>query len=1011
MKNKIKELHHTKHFNTFTDLLDYLIQQSPVLSQIRQIPQHNMSTYLYNQIISNNYITAHTELFFYLFELDPDLYIDLYYQILFHLKKEYQITGNYFELIRKGIKMKIHDENFIKDYVDDSMLASIAGEYIRRYELGDEYMMIFRDEYIPDVFMSYVSCRVDKAVTFYSYFERAFLFVYANRNKLIYQIMQELSELLSVAEDMEDELKSIGSENIINEIKNDKPENVIHESKNANLRKEISNSENRMINLIIDIIRKTDNKEKILHMLNNTSNRFINMANEYIIKDPALLLPFEEGYDLLLAHGRKCEIFKKYKFKAEDAVKIIKKALLKKYQGCNTGEDEIIMDCIKMIKIEKIEYPLLLILHEIYNLKIENLKLKEGCEFVKYLKKENIVDKNELLQEIKRKNCGDWLYDYAYKIMRDGYFKLYLKRGDVDPNEILDSEYLKETFLFLSKHDEVYGLYYEIECTPIVNIRELEFKCTNLMNKLNGHMFQFFIKYILKKINLIWDLKNMLCKIYHTRKENEFFIGYLHDYYNKLEANRNIHPFSIINDFMANKQNENMEKENKSMPNKILKSVVRESIKKKENKPKIIKREHVEESIRPMIKKGKLNIESIVANIFDLIKYNQIDKALLLFKEYFVSSKEIISGLIQFIKPGKLKRAYLEFIGCLLNGDYELGDGLQIIINNLKEDINNPNISRGIIRRLPISNLGIMVDVDGFVDMVKLRMSKDNSESFMNLINTLLADHRHIALELVNHLLEYDNELDVSHFISELDSEDDKVIEENLKIIKKTGMKDINKQLFNLLFKRCKLDNIGVLCLEMIDFSKIEKENVERIYEMFYLDPLKYLDIFPKLEEYEIEDGMVKELIHQLQYVYCDTERNKIYELVKNRTLDLNDLLDVLEGNNYGSKLMVLKLMDGIIKDGGVIRRVDSSESPISDIEWLRLIMVIGNDDNPGVVIKVLNIIKKFDGRIKLRMAKYVEEWKKKKKLGKLLGRLCPLLGVNYKIEEEKWITDYYKRQ
>lgn len=60
-----------------------------------------------------------------------------------------------------------------------------------------------------------------------------------------------------------------------------------------------------------------------------------------------------------------------------------------------------------------------------------------------------------------------------------------------------------------------------------------------------------------------------------------------------------------------------------------------------------------------------------------------------------------------------------------------------------------------------------------------------------------------------------------------------------------------------ILYRRGKLDSLGRMCLRTLNVDILENEEADRIYDMFFVDPIHYLEVLPKMLDrgYDVSEG------------------------------------------------------------------------------------------------------------------------------------------------------------
>lgn len=307
------------------------------------------------------------------------------------------------------------------------------------------------------------------------------------------------------------------------------------------------------------------------------------------------------------------------------------------------------------------------------------------------------------------------------------------------------------------------------------------------------------------------------------------------------------------------------------------------------------------------------------------------------------------------------------------------------ILNIMKYD---GSIFEIYIEKLSLENisdiLSSLQDVKRYINSIqkvidsKIKSKEYERESIVNTLHNLVQNEETTNIGFV---LSYENDI-----------KDEKLIEIAQKTIK-SGRNQVvlsayrylvmcdasidTDFLYELVFKRAKLDELAIEILKTIEQKE---EHLERVYEMFYLDPYKYLDILPRIQSngFGLTNEMIIELVTILKNVYND-DRDKIYDVINNSVIE--DKLEFnlamvkdLDSVNHLSKILCIKLL---------------GKNYVSDYSiFVVLIKVLANEDNLECIGLILDILrnnkKKFYDRI--------EEYKRVDKLQRLMFRIYPLV-------------------
>ncbi|KAH9411782.1 hypothetical protein HK407_03g05320 [Ordospora pajunii] len=245
-----------------------------------------------------------------------------------------------------------------------------------------------------------------------------------------------------------------------------------------------------------------------------------------------------------------------------------------------------------------------------------------------------------------------------------------------------------------------------------------------------------------------------------------------------------------------------------------------------------------------------------------------------------------------------------------------------------------------------------------------------------------------------------------------LDSGSDRIVETVLKQLRKEDVtKTVNTKLMDILCRRGKLDAVGKECLRLVDVDDLDTDDAGRINDMFFVDPIGYLDILPRMVErgYELSNMVFVELIKQLKRCNVDkvtTDAMNVLRSAKYTEEMVFESIISIESARLDSKMFL-------------IEKILASGIELNVSMFLRLCVHIGNEDNYQVLEGLLNVLRV--GGIK--SSDIINKWKGKKSLEKLMTRIYPLWmeDVNYykgllkKIKDDtseiRFIAGFYKNE
>jgi hypothetical protein len=219
-------------------------------------------------------------------------------------------------------------------------------------------------------------------------------------------------------------------------------------------------------------------------------------------------------------------------------------------------------------------------------------------------------------------------------------------------------------------------------------------------------------------------------------------------------------------------------------------------------------------------------------------------------------------------------------------------------------------------------------------------------------------------------------EVDVVRF---LNSRSDEVVGASLAMLQKKEITPrINEELLEILYKRGRLDDVGRSSLRILNLGLIEQEDADRIFNLFFIDPLSYLEILPRLLErgYQISSAIALELVRRIGRVYDEKTLACIGEVIRDIEFTdelVSESIISLEEENHGAKLIL-------------IEKLLRSVKTLSTRMVLQLCVIIGNEENYIVLGGLLSIL-----RVVGVSPRLVEAWKDNRALRRLILRIYPV--------------------
>lgn len=347
--------------------------------------------------------------------------------------------------------------------------------------------------------------------------------------------------------------------------------------------------------------------------------------------------------------------------------------------------------------------------------------------------------------------------------------------------------------------------------------------------------------------------------------------------------------------------------------------------------------------------------------------------------------KDILNTIYRFYKVKNRKLCSFLICNVIKDTDVDVFPAKDIVINILEYD---NQIFEVFCERLNVENIydfiSCLENIKKYLNTIrkilteKIKSGKYSLDTIGSILHKLIQKKDMTLLGLT---LAYDNSIyydKISEFaLSKLQSGNWEETLQAYKYLRKFDVKLDEDLLYQLIFKRSKLDELAVEILKTIEYKE---EHLDRIYEMFFLNPYLYLDILPKIQScgYSLTTEMIMELVIILKNVYNE-DRDKIYNIINHSEIDnkLNFTLAIvkdLDEVNQDSKLLCLKLL---------------KKNYISEYSvFIVLIKVLANEDNLECMKIILDILKSN----KKSFYDKIEEYKAVDKLQRLMFRIYPLV-------------------
>lgn len=940
-------------------------QQKALIKQLSKINPNTKLT-LILQKIENEPDTNHLIKLFVECADHHEIDFEIVKRGLIYFKKS---TISTYDSIRVLLKLREFQDDFLFEYVDNDLLAIVMGEYIRKYEKPINYILNF-PKFIPVMFISYVTILNFSLVdNFDEIFTQAYKILERENFEEICVVLIKFmtceKSIQLFQESLKNILESVKEDNIY---LNNFVLGLIIEYQNFFKMFDFISELAKMLRIYnLEIfgkfmkIRTSD--DNVTRIIQNSSPEMI--YNFFISASKSHFIDLYEKVDLsVLPEGLLLDMMMMlyyykpdYVFSFKTKVNDIRSHFLKNGEDLNFSES-----FVNGLSFADKKY-----------------KYKESDinQFI-YSKKDNINEYKTIFHIIEYK-CflGFLLREKLVDNLHDELKTLLLA------NPELRCHVLKT----LMSIDKIYGVYLSIENINRNRIKEIKIGLEALYHKVTDKDFYFdymFVRSeILGKMKLFktnplfierikqmknFELKADLCKmagIEYKKISNPKIEKRTLNLYQEPENKENIQikkqkiEQNII--FYLNNEIEMpfdyvLSKQDLSQKNRIQEKITALLI-------KIVRNEQMHvgfnSNLIPLICNainlfGDVNM--LISLMSDMYKFYRSNNLKATFKFIVLLLKEI---KIDIYESRIIVQEYLGLGGSIILEPFidklKIDEALDFY-NNLTEN------ARYKIR---------------FVNVFKSKIEQNEEQKKSNILKLL--NHDSFKAEGLHFYLQYlPKDEDCIYIAQEIvESQDEPHLLDAINYLVESGFKLNNDLLYDILFKRAKLDDIGCAILEIID---IEEEHLERLYEFFHLNPIKYINFLPRIINYgyEVTDDMSKELILILKNIYDETDRLKIMKIMDNVIFENNNeicqcIISDLEDVNYKSKVFLIKTLDRIY--------VNSYEM------FIEMVKVVGNEDSTECLLLLLSILKKHRSKFYSKM----EDWKSNENLSRALFRLYPL--------------------
>lgn len=192
-----------------------------------------------------------------------------------------------------------------------------------------------------------------------------------------------------------------------------------------------------------------------------------------------------------------------------------------------------------------------------------------------------------------------------------------------------------------------------------------------------------------------------------------------------------------------------------------------------------------------------------------------------------------------------------------------------------------------------------------------------------------------------------------------------------------------NETLLDILYSRGLTDELSALICKKLYIPDLPANDLQRIYSLFYINPLNYIKYDIYLCGFSLDEHIVIDLIKSLSKVYSEEFFMKISEVLSTYQWTqscFDQMILSLESTNFLFKNWVFDNLN---------------TQNISLPFFIKLCWFIGNEDDVEVLKKALIVLKKG------KVYDIIDSWAKMKKFDRLTGRVYPL-----RLQD----TSFYKR-
>lgn len=191
--------------------------------------------------------------------------------------------------------------------------------------------------------------------------------------------------------------------------------------------------------------------------------------------------------------------------------------------------------------------------------------------------------------------------------------------------------------------------------------------------------------------------------------------------------------------------------------------------------------------------------------------------------------------------------------------------------------------------------------------------------------------------------------------------------------IKQLNSSNYNNELVPILLNRGLTDEMSALICQKLDHSQLSEKNLQRIYSLFYLNPLNFIKFEIYKFGFSLDEHIVLDLIKSISTSYSESIFEKVSPILARFEFTQSC---------YDQMISSLDTSNSLFKDWVFENlRTENISLPF----FVKLCWYVCNEDDIAYVEKAIRVLK--NGRI----FDIIEKWAKIKKFERLIRRVYPL--------------------